>query len=154
MKLAEALLEKKRIKDEIHALRLRVISDALVQEGDKPAEDPAELILKIVGLTEKLENLTAAINFTNINTLMPNGRTVMEAIVKRDTLKLMHEIAKDLAEAASDTRRYRTIRSEIKYVPTVDVSEWRRKADEYAKEYRELDAAIQAVNWSTDLKED
>ena len=42
-------MRKKRIKDEIQALRLRVISDALVQEGDKPAEDPAELILKIAG---------------------------------------------------------------------------------------------------------
>lgn len=154
MKLAEALLERKRIKDEIHALRLRVISDALVQEGDRPAENPAELMLKISELADRLEKLTAAVNFSNISTLMPDGRTVMEAIARRDMLKLMHEIAKDLADAAADTRGYRTTRSEIRYVPTVNVSDWRKKADKYAKEYRELDAAIQAVNWSADLKED
>jgi len=31
---------------------------------------------------------------------------------------------------------------------------WRREADTLAKTYRELDAAIQAANWTTDLREE
>lgn len=154
MKLAEALLERKRIKEEIHALRIRVVADARVQEGDKPSEDPAELMSRITDLTNRLEKITAAINFTNIRTVLPDGHTLMEAIAARDMLKLRHEIAKELADAACGSREYRATRSEIKFLPSVDVAEWRRRADEYARAYRELDAAIQAVNWSAELVEE
>jgi hypothetical protein len=36
-------------------------------------------------------------------------------------------------------------------IRTVDVAELRRRADELAKERRELDAQIQETNWQTDL---
>jgi hypothetical protein len=36
-------------------------------------------------------------------------------------------------------------------VPTVDVGAVRRQADAVARERRELDTAIQGVNWSTEL---
>ena len=151
MKLAEALLERKRIKDEIHALRQRIMNDARVQEGDKPSENPAELVEKVANLINQLEKLIVAINRTNMQAKLPDGRTLMEAMAHRDMLKLKHDIAKELADTAAGAREYRMTRSEIKFVPTVDVAYWRKKADEYAKAYRELDAAIQAANWNTDL---
>lgn len=151
--MAEALLERKRIKEEIFALRQRMERDARVQEGDKPSEDPAELAEKVNKLIDRLEELVVAINRTNLEAKLPDGRTLMEAIARRDMLKLKHEVAKELADAAVGARDFRVTRSEIKFVPTVDVTYWRRKADEYAKAYRELDAAIQAANWSTDLLE-
>ncbi|AEG14361.1 hypothetical protein Desku_0755 [Desulfofundulus kuznetsovii DSM 6115] len=154
MKLAEALLERKRVKDEIQVLRVRAVAGARVQEGDRPPEDPAELGKRIMGLVDRLGELTAAINRTNMAAKLPDGRTLMEAIVQRDALKLKHEAAKELADAAAGGREYRVMRSEIKFVPTVDVAEWRRKTDEYARAYRELDAAIQAANWSVDLLEE
>jgi hypothetical protein len=55
-----------------------------------------------------------------------------------------------LAEAATN-RVSRYSRTEIRMVPTVDVGAVRREADAVARERRELDTAIQGVNWSTEL---
>jgi hypothetical protein len=43
------------------------------------------------------------------------------------------------------------MRSELRYLSAVDVPALRRRADEVAKEHRELDARIQQVNWEVDL---
>ncbi|WP_353957378.1 hypothetical protein [uncultured Parasutterella sp.] len=42
-------------------------------------------------------------------------------------------------------------RSEILIIPTVNVKEYQKKADELAKEVRELDNKIQQANWNIDL---
>ena len=39
MKLAEALIERKRLKELIQTLTDRAENDILVEDGDKPAED-------------------------------------------------------------------------------------------------------------------
>lgn len=155
MKLAEALLERKSLKEQISALKERAINDARVQEGDEPAEKPDELIAEINNLVERLEKLVIAINRTNVCTQLVEGKSIMEAIARRDMLKLRHQVAKDLADAAAPERNgWRITRSEVKFQPTIDVPRWRREADALAKDYRELDAAIQAANWTTDLIEE
>jgi hypothetical protein len=151
VKLAEALLERKRIKEEIAALRERAERDSKVQEGDSPAENPESLMEKILELVDRLKKLTIAINKTNMEVKLSDGRTLMEAIVERDMLKLLHESTKRVVDEAVGVREWRVTRSEIKFVPTIDVAEWRKRSDEYAKKYRELDAVIQAANWSNNL---
>ena len=44
MKLAEALQERADLNRRIEQLRARIQTNALVQEGEKPAEDPQKLI--------------------------------------------------------------------------------------------------------------
>jgi len=39
----------------------------------------------------------------------------------------------------------------VKYVRTIDVVDIQKRADELAKDYRELDARIQEFNWQTEL---
>ena len=39
----------------------------------------------------------------------------------------------------------------MKYVRTIDVVDIQKRADELAKDYRELDARIQEFNWQTEL---
>lgn len=153
MKLAEALLERKAIKERIAALKERAVKDARVQEGDRPAENPEELLREIVELVGRMEQLIVSINRTNMEATLPDGRTLMEAIAARDMCNLLHDITKQVADAAANDRSgWRMTRSEIKSVPTVDVQEWRKRADMYAKQYRELDAAIQAANWTVELE--
>jgi hypothetical protein len=86
-----------------------------------------------------------------MNVKLSDGRTLMEAIAERDMLKLLHESTKRVVDEAVGAREWRVTRSEIKFMPTIDVAEWRKRSDKYAKKYRELDAAIQAANWSNDL---
>ncbi len=48
-------------------------------------------------------------------------------------------------------RQDRYSRSEVKYVSTVSVADIQKSADELAKNYRELDARVQELNWQTEL---
>ena len=43
-------------------------------------------------------------------------------------------------------------RSEVRFVPAVDVKALREMADSAAKAYRELDTKIQQLNWTTQLQ--
>jgi hypothetical protein len=45
-------------------------------------------------------------------------------------------------------------RSEVKFRSTVDVATIQRRADELARDARELDVRIQAANWATELLEE
>ena len=87
MKLAEALQERADLNRKIEELRRRLTNVVLVQEGEDPAEDPAELLKELEGATGRLEQLMAAINLTNCRT-KADGRTLTELIAKKDALTL------------------------------------------------------------------
>lgn len=152
MKLAEALVERKSLKDEIRDLRQRLRRVAQVQEGDAPVENPQELLQTIERKVGDLERRIAQINRTNMEARLEDGRTLMEAIAERDVLLLRRSVLQELVEAATP-RQDRWSRTEIRYVPTVDVTEIQKQADQAAKRYRELDAEVQALNWETELLE-
>ena len=57
-----------------------------------------------------------------------------------------------MAEAGTE-RQHRYGLAEIRTVATVDVAALRSQADELARERRELDAAIQELNWRTEIEE-
>ena len=61
MKLAEALQERADLNKKIEQLSMRLSINATVQEGEKPAEDPAELIKEMEICTARLEDLIAKI---------------------------------------------------------------------------------------------
>jgi hypothetical protein len=65
-------------------------------------------------------------------------------------LSIQRDLYAEAAQAAS-VRQDRYSRSEVKFVTALDVPELRRRADGLSKEYRELDARIQAKNWEIDL---
>ena len=150
MKLAEALVERKNLKDEIQTLRRRLQRVAKVQEGDKPVEDPKTLLQAIGTKLTDFEGLIIRINRTNMTARLADGRTLMEAIAERDMLLLQRSALEELVEAATATRD-RFSRQEIRYLPTVDVAQVQGQADQAAKRFRQLDAEIQALNWGTEL---
>lgn len=55
-----------------------------------------------------------------------------------------------VADAAS-TRQDRYSKSEVKFLATVSVGDIQRQIDQLSKHYRELDTAIQELNWKTEL---
>jgi hypothetical protein len=152
MKLAEALILRADAQKRIEQLKQRLLNSAKVQEGDKPAENPTELINELEELTTELTSLVQKINRTNVNTFLEPEVTVADALAQRDILKLKHSIYRDIAQAGTITHG-RFTRSEIKFVSTVNVAEIQQIADRLAREHRELDAAIQAINWNTELME-
>ncbi len=151
MKLAEALILRADRKKRIEQLRQRLISNAKVQEGDNPAEDPAALLSETETTIAEFADVIRRINRTNVATELEPGVSLADAIVQRDSLKWRHEIYRQLAQAAVVTQERRT-QSEIKFRGTVVVADLQRQADDFAKQHRELDARIQQANWLTELQ--
>ena len=152
MRLAEALILRADYQKRIEQLKQRLLRNAKVQEGDKPAEDPAELLQEMERISGELVLLIQRINATNAATPLENGMTIAEAIAIRDVLRLKHGVYRDLAQAATITQD-RYTKSEVKFKSTVSVPEIQKQADVWAREHRELDAKIQASNWNTELRE-
>jgi len=152
LKLAETLLERKELLERLKVLRERLVADAKVQEGDRPSQEPEELLAEAEAQCRRLQELVVAINRANLRVCLPDGRTLTEAIAERDVLRLWHGFLVAVADAAVPSRdRFGMGRQEIKYVATVDVAALRKRADEVAKACRDLDAEIQAVNWQAEL---
>lgn len=152
MRLAEALILRADKKKRIEQLKQRLIRNAKIQEGEKPAENPETLIEELERITQEFTVLIQRINRTNIVTEIEKGMNLSDAIATRDVLVLKQSIYRDLATAATVTQDIRT-KSEIKFKGTVKVSEIQERADQLAKARRELDTRIQEMNWRTELLE-
>jgi hypothetical protein len=152
MKLAESLVLRADIQRRIEHLRERLKLSVLVQEGDDPPEDPTVLLSEVDRLLTQLASLIARINQTNSQTALENGQSLTEALAERDVLKLRLSVLKSVADAAS-RRGSHYSRSEIRTLTTIDVGAIRQQSDRIAQQHRQLDTAIQAVNWAADLVE-
>ena len=151
MKLAEALIIRSDLHKRIEQLKSRIHNNLVVQEGTLPAEDPKELIRELAALEEELETVITRINKTNQATDFGDGKTLSDAITKRE--RLMDErnfLASVVREASTGQVRYSS--SEIRMIPMLDAAKVQKEVDRLAKEYRELDMELQAKNWSTELQ--
>jgi len=151
MRLAEALIEHKALKDRIKNLEERLDRVAKVQEGDRPTEDPTALLLQLREALAAMEEMVTKINRTNIAARL-GERTIMEAIARRDRLTTEQQVLRRLAQQATPTRD-RFARNEIRFVPTVDAAAVQRQADEVTRILQDLDKEIQAANWAIELTE-
>ena len=150
MKLAEALILRADLQSRQEQLRGRLTDNALVQEGEHPAEDPAELLRELEQNSLRLEELISRINLTNASTVV-EGRTLTEHLARRETMTQRISILRSLLETASRTVM-RGSRMEVKIHSTVDVAALRRQADELSRQLRELDTKIQSSNWLVELR--
>ena len=151
MKLAEALQERADLNRRIEQLRYRLSNNVLVQEGEKPLEDPAALLEELESSFTRLEWLIARINLTNC-AVKVEGRSLTELIARRDVLSLRADAYRRLVEEASQNT-HRATRTEIKILSAVDVPALQRQADDASRELRLLDNTLQATNWTVDLME-
>lgn len=149
MSLAEALQMRADIKTQIAQLHSRLNDNAKVQEGEAPAEDPLRLIELLNAECSAYEELIRRINLTNAATVL-DGQTLTALLARRDTLSLELSIMRDFLQQASQ-RIDRYSKTEIKILPTVDVTAMQKTVDAKSKELRQLDAAIQKLNWTTTL---
>lgn len=150
MKLAEALIQRADCQKRIAQLKSRLLTNAKVQEGDAPAESPENLLAELERASSELVDLIKRINKTNSSAVFSGQRTISDALAERDVLVLRHSAYSDLAQTAAFSQA-RLTRSEVKYLSTINVAETQKRADELAKNHRDLDARIQELNWQTEL---
>lgn len=149
MSLAEALQMRADTKTRIAQLHSRLNDNAKVQEGEAPAEEPLRLIELLNAECSAYEELIRRINLTNAATVF-EGETLTALLARRDALSLELSIMRDFLRQASQ-RIDRYSKTEIKILPTVDVTAMQKTVDAKSKELRQLDAAIQKLNWTTTL---
>jgi hypothetical protein len=151
MKLAEALILRADHQKRMEQLKQRLIRAAKVQEGDKPPEEPSALLAEVERTAEALLSLIQRINRTNAATAFDEGR-LSDALGRRDVLILRRTLYNDLAQAAV-IQQTAYSKSEVRFKSTVDVAELQGRADDLARQVRELDARIQGMNWQVELPE-
>ena len=147
MKLAEALQERADLNKKIAQLRSRLVMNATVQEGEKTAENPQELLKELNSCLENLQSLIGAINITNCKTIV-KGKRLKELIENKDCLTLKIQSYRELLDAASRLAQ-RATRTEIKIESAIDVQKYQNELDQMSKELRILDNTIQELNWTT-----
>ena len=151
MKLAEALIERSDLHTRIDAMQTRLLNNARVQDGEKPAEDPLALMRELDAMSARVEELIRRINLTNAETEV-DGVSITAMIAHRDCLKVRISTYRRVLNEASQPAR-RAMRSEIKILSTINVRERQKQIDDLSKELRVTDNLIQQANWTTDLME-
>lgn len=149
MKLGEALLCRSDLEKSLNQLSTRIRRNLVVQEGDKPSEDPQKLLSQYKDELRQLMELIAAINHSNERTKF-EGATLTDALARRDILRRTVCSLREFATVATVDGRMIT-RSEIKRQPTLDASELQKQTDRYSKQLRELEVHLQEINWTVDL---
>lgn len=150
MKLAEALILRSDLQKRIEQLKNRLRNNVMVQEGDRPSEEPEVLLKEFDDCLLELTDIIKRINKTNNVTKFNEEWTLADALAERDKLWEKRLILSHVAEAAS-VKQDRYSRTEIKYISVINVKELQKQIDKLSKEYRELDTKIQGLNWTIDL---
>lgn len=150
MKLAEALSIRADLQRKVLQLKERILRNAKIQVDEKPAEDPNELLLELAQASKELVILVKQINKTNNVLKFDQNNTMADILAEREQLASLRDLYRELAKQATVSQdRYKKL--EIKFMPAVDVKSVQKQADDYAKQFRELDVRIQALNWTEDL---
>lgn len=153
MKLAEALVLRADCQRRIAQIKQRLERVVKVQEGEKPAEDPIELIAELERTINEWTKWIRKINKTNSLSSFNADISISDALAERDKLMQQRNILNDILENAT-IKQDRYSRSEVKFYRTIDVVEIQKQVDELSKSYRELDFKIQEMNWTTELLEE
>lgn len=154
MKLGEALTVRADATRRVEQLQARIVASARFQEGEEPAEDAAVLLAEAAQALDELEQMIRRINRTNAASVVGPAGTITDALARRDTLRLRHALLTAAADAAAGKSRagaVRQLRSELKMLSALPVSQLRVEADSIARELRELDVRLQQANWEVEL---
>ena len=134
------------------SLQARAQRYAVVQEGERPAEDPQAILHQVETVAGELQRLIFAINRANLQHDIGTGESLTAALSRRDSLALRHRILQSVVDVcAKPPDRYGV--KEIRWVTTVDVAGLQDQVDRLAKDIRELNAAIQEAGWQVELEQ-
>lgn len=148
MKLAEGLLLRSDLIKKIEHLQNRIRPVLVVSKDRVPQEDPNKLLAQLRNTIQELQSLVIRINKTNNETQVAGEGTLMEALAKRDAMKMLSEKLRNIRYAAQINN---TGDTELK--TTIDIKNLQIEMDQTGRAFRELDSKIQEINWLTELKD-
>ena len=148
MKLAEGLLLRADLMKKIEHLQNRIRPVLIVSDDKLPQEDPEELLAQLRKAVQNLENIVVRINKTNNETMVEGEGLLMEALAKRDSLKMLSEKLRNIRYAAQINNS-----GDNNLKTTISINKLQIEMDQTGRAFREIDSKIQEINWLTELKE-
>jgi len=146
MKLAEALLLRADLLKKIEHLQNRIRPVLIVSDNKQPQEDPDKLLSQLRKAIQDLEALVVRINKTNNTTKVSGEGYLMEALAKRDSLKMLSEKLRTIRYSAQINNS-----GETNLKTTIDIKKLQAEMDQTGRAFREIDSKIQETNWLTVL---
>ena len=148
MKLAEALLLRADLIKKIEHLQFRIVPLLIVSDDRLPQEDPDEVMAQLRKTILDLESIIIRINKTNNETIVEGEGLLMQALAKRDSLKMLSEKLRNIRQAAQINNS-----SDKNLKTTIDIKKLQAEMDQTGRSFREIDSKIQEINWLTELKD-
>ena len=147
MKLAEGLLLRADLLKKIEHLQNRIKPVLIVSDDKLPQEDPDELLAQLRKAIQDLEALIIRINKTNNETHIEGEGLLMEALARRDSLKMLSERLRNIRQAAQIYNN-----GDTNLTTTISIKKLQIEMDQTGRAFREIDSKIQEINWLTALK--
>jgi len=151
MKLGEALATRVELQNNIKRISDRIKINLTVQEGEKPAEDPAELLQLFERLQNELGTLTAKIKDFNERTVV-DGSTLADMLVQQRHLMRMTTVYNALTATFSRSTVYTgsswdKAQAGIVMKPMLAATELQERAAWFGAKLKQLDAKLQETSW-------
>ena len=148
MKLAEGLLLRADLMKKIEHLQNRIRPVLIVSDDKLPQEDPDKLLAQLRKAIQDLESLVIRINKTNNETNVEGEGILMEALAKRDSLKMLSERLRNIRHAAQINNS-----GDNNLKTTINIKKLQNEMDQTGRAFREIDSKIQETNWLTEIKD-
>jgi len=148
LKLAEGLLLRADLVKKIEHLQNRIRPVLIVSDDKLPQEDPDKLLAQLRKAIQDLESIIIRINKTNNETKIEGEGSLMEALAKRDSLKMLSEKLRNIRYAAQVDNS-----GDANLKTTIDIKKLQIEMDQTGRAFREIDSKIQEMNWLTELKD-
>ena len=154
MKLFEALALKKSLQNQLTQLISIRNSTFEYPEDEKPEFDFQELTSRIKEKVNEITRLKLAVTKANMNSNLPNGYTLNEAIIELANIRSAIDQLQDLLQIGksrflfSERRRNTT---EIKTIKQTAPDKILKMIEEYDTKRRLFDAIIQEANHTTEI---
>lgn len=148
MKLAEGLLLRADLLKKIEHLQNRITPVLIVSEDKQPQEDPDKLLAQLRKTIQDLELLIIRINKTNNVTVVEGEGLLMEALAKRDSLKMLSEKLRNIRRSA---QIYNSGDSNLR--TTISIEKLQIEIDQAGRAFRDIDSKVQEINWLTILED-
>ena len=148
MKLAEGLLLRADLMKKIEHLQNRIRPVLIVSDDKLPQEDPEKLLAQLRKAIQDLESLVIRINKTNNETKVEGEGLLMEALAKRDSLKMLSERLRSIRQAAQINNS-----GDNNLKTTINIKKLQSEMDQTGRAFREIDSKIQEINWLTEMKD-
>ena len=148
MKLAEGLLLRADLMKKIEQLQNRIRPVLIVSDDKLPQEDPIKILAQLRQAIVDLEVIVVRINKTNNETIIEGEGVLMEALAKRDSLKILSEKLRNIRQAAQINNS-----GDTNLKTTIDIKKLQIEMDQTGRAFRDIDSKIQELNWLTVLKD-